>query len=222
MKYLALPLIVLLSACSSTNNHRSTFFMQDMLDTAPKSNTELRNPEWGYTSRNLTTGVQVPASNPQREVGAAPQTNYEPTVKNVNTDSLQSFLLKNGVDYEVLPGNHIMVKLKDTVKFKTGSSRVIPHTAQWLNLIGRYLSSQPDINVVIDGHSDSTGSARFNDGLSERRAKAVKQQLVQNRVSENAIFTRGYGEHVPSCSNATSSGKACNRRVELLLIVSDK
>ncbi|KOO11318.1 hypothetical protein AKJ18_29725, partial [Vibrio xuii] len=101
-------------------------------------------------------------------------------------------------------------------------SRVIPHTAQWLNLIGSYLSSQPAINVVIDGHSDSTGSARFNDGLSERRAKAVKQQLVQNRVSENAIFPRGCGEHVPSCSNATSSGKACNRRVELLLIVSDK
>ena len=54
-----------------------------------------------------------------------------------------------------------------------------------------------------------------------KRAKAVKKQLVSNNVAMNSIYTRGYGEYVPACSNMTSAGKACNRRVEVLFIVSN-
>lgn len=218
MKYLALPLILLLSACSSTNNLSPSYFMKDMLDTAPKSDADVRHPEWGYPSKRLTTGVQ---SSTMYRAPAQARSNVEPMARGVNSDSLQNFLLQNGVDYEVLPGNHIMVKLKNTVRFDTGSSRVKPDSRHWLNIIGQYLSSQPDINVVIDGHSDSTGTTAFNDGLSVRRANAVKQQLIRNHVNKNSIFTRGYGENVPTCTNATSAGKACNRRVELVFIVSD-
>lgn len=169
MKYLALPLILLLSACSSTNNLSSSYFMKDMLDTAPKSDADVRHPEWGYPSKRLTTGVQSPAMYRTPSMDHTPtqaRPNAAPASRGVNSDSLQNFLLQNGVDYEVLPGNHIMVKLKNTVRFDTGSSTVKSESRHWLDIIGRYLSSQPDVNVVIDGHSDSTGTTAFNDGLS--------------------------------------------------------
>jgi outer membrane protein OmpA-like peptidoglycan-associated protein len=88
-------------------------------------------------------------------------------------------------------------------------------------MVGSYLATQPGIDVVIDGHADSTGAPNFNDSLSLKRAKAVKQQLVRNKVPMHSIFTRGYGEYVPACSNTTREGKACNRRVEVLFIVSN-
>ena len=142
-------------------------------------------------------------------------------MRTTSYSDLQSFLLKNGVDYEVLPGNHIMVKLTDTIKFNTGSSMVKPDSMYWLDMMGRYLATQPGIDIVIDGHADSTGAPTFNDSLSMKRAKAVKKQLVSNNVAMNSIYTRGYGEYVPACSNMTSAGKACNRRVEVLFIVSN-
>lgn len=114
-----------------------------------------------------------------------------------------------------------MVKLKDTVKFETGSSQVSSNSQQWLSMMGSYLASEPSIDIVIDGHADSTGVANFNDRLSMNRAKAVKNTLVKNNVAMDSIFTRGYGEYVPACTNQTKVGKACNRRVEVLFIVSN-
>ncbi|KOO09465.1 OmpA family protein [Vibrio hepatarius] len=206
MKYLALPLLVLLSGCADMARNVSNM-TEDLLETAPKSDAELRYPEWGYAPQKMVTGIQ-------------PASRSMPVAANEYND-LQQFLSRSGVAYELLPGNHMMVKLKDTVNFNTGSSQVKADSAYWLNMLGSFLATQRGIDIVIDGHSDSTGAAKFNDGLSERRANAVKQQLVRNRVSKQSIFTRGYGEYVPACSNSTSMGKACNRRVELLLIVSD-
>lgn len=204
MKYLTLPLIVLLSGCTSMAQNIANM-TEDLLDTAPKTDVEVRYPEWGNDPMVAQSGVEGP-------MGQKRAPYYK---------DLQSFLLKNGVDYEVLPGNHIMVKLKDTIKFNTGSSRVMPDSAYWLDMMGEYLATQPGIDIVIDGHADSTGAPSFNDKLSMKRAKAVKQQLVRNNVAMDSIFTRGYGEYVPACSNSSRSGKACNRRVEVLFIVSN-
>tara|TARA_Y100001956_G_scaffold22873_1_gene22524 strand:- start:1373 stop:1990 length:618 start_codon:yes stop_codon:yes gene_type:complete len=204
MKYLALPLIILLSGCSNMAQNIANV-TDDMLDTAPKTDFEVRYPEWGNDPQLVVSDVRGP-------IGQKRAPYYK---------DLQTFLLKNGVDYEVLPGNHIMVKLTDTIKFNTGSSKVMPDSKYWLDMMGEYLATQPGIDIVIDGHADSTGAPSFNDSLSMRRAKAVKQQLVSNNVAMDSIFTRGYGEYVPACSNASKAGKACNRRVEVLFIVSN-
>ncbi|MFW7523490.1 OmpA family protein [Vibrio ostreicida] len=204
MKYLALPILLLLTGCGNLVKE-VRYLSDDMLETAPKTDYEVRYPQWRDAPKFATSDVEGP-------LGQARTTSY---------GDLQSFLTKNGVDYEVLPGNHIMVKLTDTIKFTTGSSRVQPNSAYWLDMMGRYLSTQPAIDVVIDGHADNTGATKFNDGLSMRRAAAVKQQLVRNNVAMNAIYTRGYGESVPACNNNTRAGKACNRRVEVLFIVSN-
>ncbi len=171
MKYILLALASLLVGCGTLPSD-SMLLGGDMLDTAPKGSQELRYPEWG----NATTPAKASVKG---SMGQSRTNSYH---------ALQSFLVKNGVDYEVLPGNHVMVKLKDTIKFNTGSANVAPESSYWLDMMGRYLANEPGIDIVIDGHTDSTGGQKLNDSLSIKRAQAVKQTLVSNNVSMNAIF----------------------------------
>ncbi|NAW56484.1 MULTISPECIES: OmpA family protein [unclassified Vibrio] len=212
MKYYVYPLILLLAGCGTLPAEVKKW--GSMLETAPQNDSELMHPEWRKPALTSGTG-SYSAYNTQPS---------QPQPRNYGSNSyheLQNFLASNGVDYEVLPGEYIMVKLNNTVKFNTGSARVLQESGSWLDLVGRYLATQPDIDVVIDGHADSTGTANFNDGLSKRRAAAVKDRLVRNQVSQTSIFTRGYGEYVPACTNKTSAGRSCNRRVEVRFIVSN-
>ena len=71
--------------------------------------------------------------------------------------------------------------------------------------------------VLVEGHTDSVGSDHYNQGLSERRAKTVRDYIVSKGVPASRITTRGYGESKPVASNATEAGRAENRRVEVLL-----
>ncbi|MEZ8286295.1 hypothetical protein BCU17_00925 [Vibrio splendidus] len=190
----------------------------DLLETAPQTDYDLMHPEWGVVQ---TTSV---ASN--RSYSVRSSTYQQKTIttnygRGVSTnDPLEVFLRQNRIDFEVLPGNHVMVKLEQHVNFKTGSAFPEPAYNHWLDTLGSYLSQRQDIDVVIEGHTDNTGSDRVNDPLSELRAKEVKARLESNYVSSRAIYTRGFGEYVPACNNASAQGKACNRRVELMLIMS--
>jgi len=203
MKFLVFPLMLLLAGCGSLQTDR--MFSNNLLDAAPKGEMDVRNPEWVAPSHSATSGVRGP-------LGQVRTSSYE---------ALQQFLLHNGVDYEVLPGNHVMVRLKDSVQFETGSSKVSQESYHWLSMMSDFLSRQQGIDVVIDGHTDSTGKPTFNDSLSVKRADTVKTTLIKNRVAKDAIYTRGYGEYIPACTNRTTEGRACNRRVELLFIVSN-
>lgn len=215
MRVIALSVLLLLTGCSSLSFKDPMGFMQNnMLDTAPKNDREVLYPEWGQAPQSAPVSVPVqavatPAQRPQRQ---APVSGYS---------SLEQFLMQNGIDYEVMPGNHIMVKLKHTMQFATGSAQLSSDSAYWLNIMSQFLSRERGIDIVIEGHTDNTGATTLNDGLSVRRAQSVKDTLVRNNVARNAIFTRGYGESIPACSNNTIQGRACNRRAELLLIVSN-
>ena len=76
------------------------------------------------------------------------------------------------------------------------------------------LKSQTNFNVEIAGHTDSTGSAEYNENLSDRRANAVREYLIEQGISAERLSAQGYGEVVPVASNETASGRAMNRRVE--------
>ena len=69
--------------------------------------------------------------------------------------------------------------------------------------------------VIIEGHTDSTGDAAFNQQLSEDRAEAVKAEVVANGGDPDKIKTIGYGETKPIADNGTREGRAQNRRVEI-------
>ena len=72
-------------------------------------------------------------------------------------------------------------------------------------------------NVTVVGHTDSTGPADYNMGLSQRRANTVKAYLVSKGIDADKITTRGMGETQPAVSNATREGRAQNRRVEIII-----
>ena len=71
-------------------------------------------------------------------------------------------------------------------------------------------------NLAVTGHTDSTGSDKYNQALSERRAQSVTNYLVENGIDSKRIETMGMGESQPIASNATESGRSQNRRVELV------
>ncbi|HBQ44123.1 MAG TPA: hypothetical protein DD716_00505, partial [Thiomicrospira sp.] len=81
-----------------------------------------------------------------------------------------------------------------------------------------YLNANPDAKIEVSGHTDSRGSASFNQNLSEQRADAVKNYLESKDIDSSRILTTGFGESNPVGDNMTAAGRAENRRVELMLI----
>jgi len=80
-----------------------------------------------------------------------------------------------------------------------------------------FLNQYPQRKVLIEGHTDSTGSRSINQPLSERRADAVRSALADMGISSDRIETRGYAETYPVASNNTAAGRQLNRRVEIIL-----
>jgi OOP family OmpA-OmpF porin len=72
--------------------------------------------------------------------------------------------------------------------------------------------------IIAVGHTDSIGTEAYNQGLSERRANAVKEYLVSKGIEKNRIYTEGKGEKQPIASNATAEGRAKNRRTEIEVV----
>jgi OOP family OmpA-OmpF porin len=79
------------------------------------------------------------------------------------------------------------------------------------------LRDNPSVHVVVEGHTDSIGSDAYNQRLSERRAKAVRDYLVRQGIDPSRITVRGYGESHPVASNDTAEGRAQNRRAEVIV-----
>ncbi|MDO9561865.1 MAG: OmpA family protein, partial [Bradyrhizobium sp.] len=80
-----------------------------------------------------------------------------------------------------------------------------------------FLNQYPQRKVLIEGHTDSTGSRSINQPLSEQRAEAVRSALAGMGISGDRIETRGYAEAYPVASNNTAAGRQLNRRVEIIL-----
>jgi OOP family OmpA-OmpF porin len=99
------------------------------------------------------------------------------------------------------------------VTFATNSAEIAPGSLPVLEKVATGLKTHPDIKVEIQGHTDSTGSAQYNMGLSQRRAESVLDYLVKAGVSSGQVTARGYGATMPVASNSTAEGRARNRRV---------
>jgi outer membrane protein OmpA-like peptidoglycan-associated protein len=84
-----------------------------------------------------------------------------------------------------------------------------------LDRISQIMIKYPQTSILVEGHTDSTGSDTYNQQLSERRADSVKTLLVQRGVQGSRISILGYGESRPVATNATPEGRQMNRRVEI-------
>jgi OOP family OmpA-OmpF porin len=100
------------------------------------------------------------------------------------------------------------------VNFKFDSSAIEPESERILDRAVTELNNAGSVDVVIVGHTDSTGTDAYNMALSHRRANAVKDYLVRHGISSSRLSTEGRGESQPVASNATREGRYQNRRIE--------
>lgn len=110
----------------------------------------------------------------------------------------------------------MLVTLGD-VLFEFGRAEVKPQARASIGKLAHYLQQHPDRRILIEGFTDSVGSDRANQALSERRARAVAEALQAEGVEAARIDTRGYGEQFPVAGNANSADRAMNRRVEVYI-----
>jgi len=103
------------------------------------------------------------------------------------------------------------------VLFETGKADLRPGALRNLYPLVTFLQKYPERRVVIEGHTDTVGSDAYNLDLSERRADAVRDFLLQNGVNPAQLMARGYGKASPVASNDTAAGRQQNRRVELII-----
>ena len=92
-----------------------------------------------------------------------------------------------------------------------------PAAREKLAKVSGILLAYPDLKVQVEGHTDSIGTEEYNQKLSEERADAVKSYLVTQNVQDNNVTAEGYGKNDPIADNSTASGRAKNRRVELVV-----
>lgn len=114
-------------------------------------------------------------------------------------------------------GNHLSVVMPESALFATSSAAVGAQGQNDLYIIARNLNQYPNSQIQVIGHTDSTGSAAYNQDLSERRARSVSGILQAGGVSATRISTTGRGASQPVASNDTVAGRAQNRRVEILV-----
>ncbi len=114
--------------------------------------------------------------------------------------------------------NETRITLSGSVLFKTDSDVLLPIARDTLNQVAEALkSADDDRTFVIEGHTDSRGSATHNQKLSLERAQSVRDYLVSQGVDSSRITTVGRGESEPVASNQTPEGRANNRRVEIII-----
>jgi OmpA-OmpF porin, OOP family len=101
------------------------------------------------------------------------------------------------------------------VNFEFDQDRLTVNARTLLDDVVAALAAAPEIAVEIAGHTDSLGSDAYNQRLSERRAKAVRDYLISQGVEAGRLSEKGYGEAEPVADNATEEGRELNRRVEL-------
>ena len=105
----------------------------------------------------------------------------------------------------------------DNLLFQLNKAIILPTSYPFLNELASALNDNLEYNLEIIGHTDNVGSEQSNLILSQNRANAVKNYLINEKVSANRITSIGKGENMPITSNKTLEGREKNRRVEFIL-----
>lgn len=122
-----------------------------------------------------------------------------------------------GTRVERVSEDVLLVHFDSDVLFPVDSASLQPGAQSSLTRVGSVLLDYPKTAVVVQGHTDSTGSEEYNQALSERRAQAVFNYLVGRGVGPDRMTAVGYGEGLPVAPNDTEWGREQNRRVAILL-----
>ena len=114
-------------------------------------------------------------------------------------------------------GGQLVIRLK-AIQFPVGKDIIMPKNYELLSIVQKSIRTFGEPDVVIEGHTDSTGSDQVNEHLSQQRAEAVRQYLTANRtLPYDRIVAVGYGSMRPLASNQTAEGRAINRRIDVIV-----
>jgi len=112
---------------------------------------------------------------------------------------------------------HLVIRLKG-MQFPVGQSVIVASNYPLMTTVQKAIHAFGEPDVLIEGHTDSTGSEALNQKLSQDRAESVRQYLIANGVlPANKITARGFGSSRPLASNATARGRAINRRIDVII-----
>ena len=119
-------------------------------------------------------------------------------------------------------GEGILITFNEGLQFDVNSSKVRTSSRTNVDNLSQVLNKYADTEILIEGHTDNTGSDEYNQTLSEKRAESVRKMLVTNGVVASRVSTIGYGEEQPLEDNATEAGRQANRRVEVAIYANEK
>ena len=131
-------------------------------------------------------------------------------------EQLASERAQHAVEIERVSDDLLKLTLANEVSFDVNSATVKPAFKPSLGKVAEVLQRY-DTQVTVVGHTDSSGAESYNQQLSERRAQAVRDELVRQGVPYGRLSATGRGEYEPRADNASATGRAQNRRVEILL-----
>lgn len=119
-------------------------------------------------------------------------------------------------------GEGIAISFESGLLFATNSADLQPAARENLTTLATSLKNFPDSDVLVVGHTDSTGTASYNQTLSERRAASAKAFLVSQGVAETRIKAEGRGKNEPIADNKTAEGRDANRRIEVAIFANEE
>ena len=123
----------------------------------------------------------------------------------------------SGVQVTQTPDNQLKLEVPSDFSFDVGRADIKPSMRPILDQFAQGLGGQPNTEVRIVGHTDSSGSDALNERLSLQRAESVRSYLVDRGVNAQRVVVSGRGSREPIADNGTEAGRARNRRVEIFL-----
>jgi outer membrane protein OmpA-like peptidoglycan-associated protein len=202
-KRLTLPLIILslaVTGCASTNQEKGAAIGAIAGAVLGKSTSNHKN-------KRVVWGAAIGA------IAGAAVGNYMDKQEQEFRDELSG----SGIEV-VREGDNLRLIMPANITFATGQSYITSGFYETLDAIARVLNKYEKTLLSIEGHTDSQGSAEFNQNLSEQRAGSVKQYLTNQDIIASRLKTTGYGESRAIADNTTANGRALNRRVEIQII----
>ncbi len=159
-----------------------------------------------------STRTDVPSASPRQMADLAlPDGTRVSVSRGGSVHQLSTYLAGPAAD---LPKRFVFSDLH----FVSGATRLTPDGRQTVDALLGVLKAYPGVRVVLEGHTDATGDAVANKDLSQERAEAVKQILTAGGIAADRLKAEGYGQERPLAENTTETGRARNRRLELVVV----
>lgn len=112
----------------------------------------------------------------------------------------------------------ILVTFDSDVLFPLNSSYLTEQAKKEIDKLVNLLDEYPSASLIVDGHTDATGTEDYNQWLSQKRAESVMNYAIEKGLNKNSITTNGYGQTKPVAPNNTKEGREKNRRVEVTIV----